>query len=136
MPRRSPAKNAPRTIRHHTRRRAPHFVVEFSGRVSGTDVRRAFADLPDTLAALPPDFVALLVYPDLILLEPEAVPPLFYFVTYLFDADPGLCVFVDGGKSPHPGLRAFIERVSLAGQAAFVPTRAAADDRIRTFRRR
>lgn len=133
MPRRIPAKEAPVTVRHYTRERAPQLVIELDGRVSGSEVRRGLADLPETLAALPSHFVALIVYPDVILFEAEAVGPLFYFVAHLFDADPGLCVFVDGGRSPHPGLRAFIEQIGLTDQVAFVPTRAAADDRIRTF---
>jgi hypothetical protein len=51
------------------------------------------------------------------------------------DANPGLCVFVDGGQSPHPGLRAFIHQIELGDQVAFVRTREAADDRIQQYRR-
>jgi hypothetical protein len=118
---------------YRTQERAPHLLIELEGRVSGSAVRQAFADLPGTLAGLPSDFVALIDYPDVILFEAEAIGPLFYFVTHLFEADPGLCVFVDGGRSPHPGLRAFIEQIGLTDQVAFVPTREAADERIRAF---
>jgi hypothetical protein len=120
-------------VRYRTQERAPHLVIELEGRVTGSAVRRAFADLPDTLSALPADFVARIDYPDVVLFEAEAIGPLFYFVTHLFDAEPALCVFVDGGRSPHPGLRSFIEQIGLTDQVAFVPTREAADERIRAF---
>ena len=119
--------------RYRTQERAPHLLIELEGRVSGNAVREAFADLPDTLAALPSDFVVRVDYPDVILFEAEAIGPLFYFVTHLFDADPALCVFVDGGRSPHPGLRTFIEQIGLTDQVSFVPTQEAAEQRIRAF---
>ena len=119
--------------RYRTQERAPHLLIELEGRVSGNAVREAFADLPDTLAALPSDFVVRVDYPDVILFEAEAIGPLFYFVTHLFDADPALCVFVDGGRSPHPGLRTFIEQIGLTDQVSFVPTQEAAEERIRAF---
>jgi hypothetical protein len=121
-------------VRYYTQERAPHLVIELEGRVSGSAVRRAFADLPETLSALPANFVVRIAYPDVILFEAEAIGPLFYFITHLFDADPGLCVFVDGGQSPHPGLRTFIKQIGLTDQVAFVPTRKAADERIEAFR--
>jgi hypothetical protein len=123
-------------IRYRTQSRAPHLLVELDGTVAGDQVRRAFRDLPDALSRLPAQFVMLASYPDLLLLESDAVGPLFYFVTHIFDADPGLCVFVDGGRSPHPGLRAFIERIGLDDQVHFVETPAEADERIQRFRDR
>jgi hypothetical protein len=122
-------------IRYRTQGRAPHLLFELEGRVTGTDVRRELADLPQVLASLPTDFVVLAVYPDVILFEADAIGPLFYFTTHIFDAEPGLCVFVDGGRPPHPGLRAFIEKIGLDDQVAFVLTRAEADERIRAFGR-
>lgn len=93
--------------------------------------------LPSTRASkttsLPPDFVVRIDYPDVILFEADAVGSLFYLVTHLFDAEPGFCVFVDAGVSPHPGLRAFIKKIGLTDQVCFVPTREAADDRVRAL---
>lgn len=120
-------------IRYRTQERAPHLVFELGGKVAGKDVRRELADLPDVLASLPKNFVMLAVYPEVILFEADAIGPLFYFITHIFDVDPGLCVFVDGGKSPHPGLRAFIEKIGLDDQVAFVPTEEEADERIRVY---
>jgi hypothetical protein len=119
-------------VRFDTQQRAPHLLVELGGTVTGSDVRTELADLPQALRSLPDDFVALIVYPDATYFKANAVGPLFYFVTHLFDADPGLCVFVDGGRSPHPGLRAFIGEIELENQTAFVPTRTEADERIHT----
>jgi hypothetical protein len=123
-------------IRYRTQSRAPHLFIELEGTVDGEQVRHAFRDLPDALSRLPAQFVMLASYPDLLLLEADAVGPLFYFVTHIFDADPGLCVFVDGGRSPHPGLRAFIERIGLDDQVHFVETPAEADEQIQRFRNR
>jgi hypothetical protein len=123
-------------VRYRTQSRAPHLLIELSGEVSGEEVRRELADLPDALASLPPDFVALAEYPAVILFKANAVGPLFYFVTHIFDAEPGLFVFVDGGQSPHPGLRAFVEQIGLDDQVAFVRTREEADDRIRAYQSR
>jgi len=120
-------------IRYDTHADPPHLRVDLDGRVTGPDVRRTLSDLPTALAALPPDFVARIAYPDVLLFEGDAVGPLFYYVAHLFDADPALCVFVDGGASPHPGLRAFVEQLGLTDQVCFVPTREAAADRIRAF---
>ena len=122
-------------IRYGTYEHPPHLRIELDGRVAGPDVRRAFADLPAALEALPPGFVAQVVYPDVLLFEADAVGPLFYYVTHLFDAEPALCVFVDGGSSPHPGLRAFVERLGLTDQVCFVPTREAADEQLRAYTR-
>lgn len=129
----SPVEKSPSVVRYRTQERAPHLVIGLEGRVSGSAVREAFADLPETLSSLPPDFVVRIAYPDVVLFEADAVGPLFYFVTHLFDAEPGFCVFVDAGASPHPGLRAFIEQIGLTDQVCFVPTREAADERIRAF---
>ncbi len=116
-----------------TQQPAPHLVIELENTVSGPDVRQELASLPTLLSALPDRFVARIVYSELLLFEAEAVGPLFYYVTHLFDADPGLCVFVDGGRSPHPGLRSFIRRIGLTDQLVFVPTRSEADAQIRSF---
>lgn len=120
-------------VRYRTQERAPHLLIELEGRVSGSAVRETFADLPQTLSSLPLDFVVRIAYPEVILFEADAVGPLFYFVTHLFDAEPGFCVFVDAGASPHPGLRAFIEQIGLTDQVCFVTTREAADERIQAF---
>jgi hypothetical protein len=118
-------------IRYDTHTDPPHLRIDLDGRIAGPDVRRTFADLPADLAALPSGFVARIAYPDVLFFEADAVGPLFYYVTHLFNADPALCVFVDGGSSPHPGLRAFVEQLGLTDQVCFVPTREAADERIR-----
>lgn len=120
-------------VRFHTQRRAPHLVIELSGQVSGPKVRSELQDLPDTLSSLPPQFVALALYPNLTVLDADAVGPLFYFVAHLFDADPGLCVFVDGGRAHHPGLREFINQVGLKDQTVFAPTEEAGQAHIRTY---
>jgi len=118
-------------VRFRTQQRAPHLSIELEGTVSGNDVRTAFANLPQVLRSLPDDFVALIEYPDVAYFKADAVGPLFYYVTHLFEADPGLCVFVDGGRSPHPGLRAFIKEIGLENQTVFVPTRNEADKHLR-----
>jgi hypothetical protein len=118
-------------VRYRTQPEAPHLVIELDGSVSGEEVRRELAALPDDLSRLPEGFVAVAAYPDLSLFKAGAVGPLFYYVAHLFDADPGLCVFVDGGQTHHPGLRAFIEQIGIDDQVAFVPTREAAAARIR-----
>ena len=120
-------------IRYRTQPDAPHLVIELDDTVSGDDVRRELADLPEVLEALPDDFVMTAVYPDLTLLRFDAVGALFYYVAHIFDADPGLCVFVDGGQPHHPGLRAFIKKVGLDDQVAFVPTREEANTRIQQY---
>jgi len=111
-------------IRHTTYTDVPQLRVELEG-------RRTFADLPAALASLPASFVARIAYSDVLLFEADAVGPLFYCVTHLFHADPALCVLVDGGSSPHPGLRAFVEQLGRIDQGCFVPTREAADECIR-----
>lgn len=121
-------------IRYRTQERAPHLLIELEGTISGQEVRQGLADLPDVLAALPPNFVVLAVYSEVVLFQANAIGALFYFVAHIFDADPGLCVFVDGGKSPYPGLRAFIEKIGIDDQVAFVRTQAEADERIRAYR--
>jgi hypothetical protein len=108
-------------IRYHTQPEAPHLLVELDGAVAGAEVREEVADLTDALSTLPDDLVMLATYPTVTLFKP--------------DANPGLCVFVDGGQSPHPGLRAFIHQIELGDQVAFVRTREAADDRIQQYRR-
>ena len=120
-------------IRYRTQPDAPHLVIELDDTVSEDEARNELADLPETLSTLPDDFVMMAIYPDLTLLEAEAVGPLFYFVAHIFDAAPGLCVFVDGGQPHHPGLRAFIKKVGLDDQVAFVPTREEANTRIQQY---
>jgi len=120
-------------IRYRTQPDVPHLVIELDDTVSGEAARRELADLPEALQTLPDGFVMTAVYPDLTLLRFDAVGALFYFVAHVFDADPGLCVFVDGGQPHHPGLRAFIKKVGLDEQVAFVPTREEADDRIQQY---
>lgn len=120
-------------IRLRTQQRAPHLVIELNDTVSGHDVRQELTNLPELLSTLPARFVALIVYSEVHFFEAETVGPLFYYVTHLFDADPGLCVFVDGGRSPHPGLRSFIHQIGLKDQSVFVPTRNEADTQIRSF---
>lgn len=120
-------------IRFHTQQHAPHLIIELEGEVSGGEVRRELAELPDVLASLPNRFIVMAVYPDVVLFKANAIGPLFYYVTHIFDADPAHVVFVDGGKSPHPGLRAFVERVGVDDQITFVPTRDAADARIAEY---
>jgi hypothetical protein len=110
-------------VRYDTQSDAPHLVIELDDAVCGDEVRRELGDLPDVLSSRPDDFVMMAVYPDLTLLKTGAVGSLFYFVAHIFDADPGLCVFVDGGQPHHPGLRTFIKQVGLDDQVAFVPTR-------------
>jgi hypothetical protein len=109
-------------IRYRTQSDAPHLVIELDDTVSGEEVRRELADLPGTLQTLPDGFVMTAIYPDLTLLRFDAVGALFYYVAHIFDAAPGLCVFMDGGQPHHPGLRAFIKKVGLDDQVAFVPT--------------
>jgi hypothetical protein len=120
-------------IRYRTQSKAPHLVVELDDTVSGDEVRNELADLPETLSTLPDEFVMMAIYPDLTLLEAGAVGPLFYYVAHIFDADPGLCIFVDGGQSHHPGLRAFIGQVGVDCHVAFVRTREEADARIQQY---
>ena len=109
-------------IHFHTADEAPHLVIEMSGPMTRDAVCLGFDRFLTVLASLPPQFVMLATYPDVARIDPDAVGPLFSVVVRLFDADPGLCVFVDGGKSLHPGLRDFIIRVGGESQVAFVPT--------------
>ena len=117
-------------IRYSTHPDAPHLVVELEGTISGATVKKELRTLPDDLASMPDQFVMLALYPDAGLVEAEALRPLFYLVAQVFEADPHLCVFVDGGHSPHPGLRSFINQIGLDGQVAFVRTKADAEKRI------
>lgn len=117
-------------IRYRTQSEAPHLVIELDDTVSRDEVQRELGDLPKDLRTLPDAFVMMAVYPDLALLKFDAVGALFYFVACILDAAPGLCVFVDGGRTHHPGLRAFIEQVGVDDQVVFVPTREAAETRI------
>jgi hypothetical protein len=115
-------------IHFHTSEEAPHLVIEMSGPMTRDAVCLGFDRFLTVLGSLPPQFVMLATYPDVPRIDPDAVGPLFSVVVRLFDADPGLCVFVNGGKSLHPGLRHFITRVGGESQVAFVPTVAEAFD--------
>lgn len=117
-------------IRYRTSDRAPHLVIELEGTIDEEEIHRTFTALPSTLSSLPAGFVLLTTYVDVVLFQAHALGPLFYNIVRIFDADPQLCVFVDGTNSPYPGLRQFIEQVGLADQVAFVPSRADADDHI------
>lgn len=123
-------------IRYRTRSTAPHIRIELADTVSGTEVRRELDALPDDLATMPDGFVAMAVWSELALIRESALGPLFYYVTALLYADPGLFVLVDGGRSPHPGLRSFIEQVGVDDQVTFVASREQAAERIEAYRRR
>lgn len=129
----SPSVESVPVIDYRTQEHAPHLLIELGGRISGNSVRRKFSDLPEVLASLPSHFVALVVYKDVLLFTTDAMGPLFYFITHLFDADPGLCVFVDDDTPTHPGLRSFIEQVGLDGQVSFLPTLEEANEQIEAY---
>lgn len=120
-------------IRYHTHDRAPHLTLELHGIISEEDLRSTLADLPTTLASLPADFVLLTTYADVLRFRAHAIGQLFYYVARIFDADPQLCVFVNGKSAVYPGLRLFIEKIGRPNQVAFVSSRADADDRIRAL---
>ena len=117
-------------IQYHLESSAPHLRIDLSGTVSGDEVTRELASLPDDVAGLPEEFVALIVYPELYLIEEEAVGPLFYAVTHLLHARPARCVFANGGHHLHPGLREYIERLARDGQVVFVESEADATQHI------
>jgi hypothetical protein len=100
----------------------PQILVEAAGSVSGAEVRRELAPLRDFLKTLEPGFTVMAVYPDLVMLKNDAVESLFYFIARIFDAEPGRFLMVDGGRSPYPGLRAFIEQLGTDGQVIFTET--------------
>lgn len=120
-------------IRYRASDTPPHITVEARGEVSGAEVRRELSNLRRDLEALEPGFVVLALYPELILLKAGAVGPLFYYIARVFDNDPGLFVMVDGGQSPHPGLRSFVTTLGLTDQVRFAATRDEADAIIRDF---
>jgi len=101
---------------------APHIVVEAEGTISGADVRRELAPLRDVLKSIEPGFTVMALYPDLVMLQSDAIGALFYYIARVFDAEPGLFLMVDGGRSPHPGLRAFVEQLGVEGQVRFAET--------------
>lgn len=113
-------------IQYRLQSASPHLHVDLGGTVSGTEVTRELASLPADLTTVPEGFVGLITYPDLRLIEEEAVGPLFYAVTHLLHARPALCVFVDGGHTLHSGLRSHIKRLARDGQIVFVETEAEA----------
>jgi hypothetical protein len=120
-------------IRYRTSTEPPHVVVEGAGVIRGDEVRRELANFIADLRAQPDGFVLLAEYPDLILIEPDAVEPLFYYIAHVFDADLGMAVFVTGGEQKHPGLREFMQRLGVGGQLHVVDTRDEADALIREF---
>lgn len=111
-------------IQYHLQSSAPHLRIDLSGTVSGDEVARELASLPDDLTTLPEEFMALIAYPELCLIEEDAVGPLFYAVTHLLHARPARCVFANGGHHLHPGLREYIERLARDGQVVFVESTA------------
>jgi hypothetical protein len=111
-------------IQYHIQSSAPHLRVELAGTLSEEEVARELGPLPDDLATVPENFVGLVVYPDLRHIEEPAVGPMFYAATHLLHARPALCVFVNGGHHPHPGLREYIEQLARDGQVVFVDTEA------------
>lgn len=117
-------------IQYHIQSTAPHLRVELAGTLSEEDVARELGPLPDDLATVPENFVGLIVYPELRHIEEPAVGPMFYAATHLLHARPSFCVFVNGGHSPHPGLREYIERLCRNGQVVFVETEADAERHI------
>lgn len=120
-------------IRYRASDTPPHIIVEAEGKVSGSEVRRELSTLRRDVEALEPGFVVLAVYPDLVLLKAGAVGPLFYYIARIFDNDPGLFLLVDGGQSPHPGLRSFVTTLGLHDQVRFAATRDEADAIIQAF---
>lgn len=112
---------------------APHLRITLRGTLARTEVEEELASLPENLAGLSSQFVARIAYEDLVHIDDATAEVLYYFVTHLFDANPGLCVFVHGGHSPHPGLREYIEQLARAEQVAFVETPEAAARRIEQF---
>ena len=103
---------------------APHLRLDLAGTLSRHEVEQTLDPLPNDLSPLPNGFVALIVYPDLRRIEEDAVGPLFYAATHLLHAQPSRCIFVDGGHSPHPGLREYIKRIGTDEQVVFVETEA------------
>jgi hypothetical protein len=130
MPSSTLIRDASSVVHFHTAEDAPHLVVELSGPMTHDAVCLGFDRFLTVLSSLPPQFVLLATYPDVPHIDPDAVGPLFSVVVRLFDAEPSLCVFVDGGRSLHPGLRNFITRVGGENRIAFVPTIDDAIDRI------
>ncbi|PEN13130.1 hypothetical protein CRI94_10800 [Longibacter salinarum] len=108
------------SLRHS--KTSPEIVVEAEGSVSGADVRRELAPMRDLLEDIEPGFVLMTVYPNLVMLQPDAIGALFYYVARVFDANPGLFILVDGGRSPHPGLRSFVQQLGIKGQVEFAAT--------------
>lgn len=118
-------------IRYRTSTEPPHVVVEGAGVITGDEVRRELANFIADLRQQPDDFILLAEYPNLILIEPDAVEPLFYYIAHVFDANLGMAVFVTGGEQKHPGLREFMKRLDVEQRLHVVDTRAEADALIR-----
>ncbi len=121
-------------IQYRLQSSPPHLRIDLADTVSRDEVRRELAPLPDDLTTVPEGFVALVVYPNLHLIEEDAVGPLYYAVTHLLHAQPARCVFVNGGHHTHPGLREYIERLARDGQVVFVETEADAAQHIEPLR--
>lgn len=122
-------------IRYRVTSTVPEVVVHASGVVTADSLRHAFGTFPDDLRALDPGFVLVVHHPALVMFETEAMGLLFTLIARVFDAEPGLVVFVDGGRTLNAGLRSFIERLDTEGRARFVPTKGEADRLVRRFGR-
>ena len=86
-------------IRYRTSDDAPHIYVEGRGIITEAEVLANLDTLPDALDAAPSGFVLLAEYPGLLRIEDAAVGRLFYYIARVFEAHPGLAVFVTGGGS-------------------------------------
>jgi hypothetical protein len=59
-------------VRYTTQPDPPHLLFELDGTVSGGEVRRELAGLPEDLSELPDAFVMLAVYPNVTFFEADA----------------------------------------------------------------
>lgn len=107
-------------IRYHTYDHPPHLHLELDGTITGRDVRHVLADLPNALQRLPPAFLALITYADVLRFHTDATGPLFYFIAHILSAEPGLSIFVEGPPTSHAGLRHFISKVGRFDRLLFV----------------
>lgn len=113
----------------------PHIIVKASGSISGAEVRRALRPMRERLNTIEPGFVMMALYPNLVMFKSDAVESLFYYIARVFESDPGLFIMVDGNRSPHPGLRAFVEQLGQSDQVQFVETRDDAQPLINAYMR-
>jgi hypothetical protein len=120
-------------IRYRITSSVPEVVVHASGVVTADSLRHAFDTFPGDLRTLDPGFVLVVHHPALVMFEAEAVGLIYTLVARVFDAEPGLVVFVDGGRTLNEGLRGFIDRLDTEGRARFVSTKQEADGLVRRF---